>query len=255
MPQFGFGAGTLFMLRTDVSGTTPIEIGGLQDCSAELSATTKEAYGGFQFPIAIARGKGKIDFKAKMVEIYGAAYANLFFGSAAVVTAAQLKQAYREGPTAIPATPFTVTVTNGATWVEDLGVINAATGQPLTALASGTPAAGQYVASAGGSYLFSSADHTSGISVQISYLFSYSTSGNLLTVSNPQMGLNPVFQAVFNVPYTAPTGVQNLLLKFNACVSSKLSFPSKLDDFMITEFDFSAFADSGNNILSLSTVD
>jgi len=235
-----------------------LEFAGFQDLSIDFSATNKEAYGSLQFPIAVARGKGKISCKAKQVTIKGSIYRDLFFGSGATSSVGQLKQAYKEGPTAIPVTPFTLQVSNHATFVDDLGVINVATGLPLTKVAFGqTPAAGQYtvdltVGATLGTYLFASADNVSGISVYISYTYTYAASGTKLVIANPQLGLNPVFQAVFNLPYTSPTGVQNFLCKLNACVAEKTSIASKLDDFSIPEFDFGAFSDASGNIATLS---
>jgi hypothetical protein len=253
--QFGFGAGTLIACRTDVTPSTPREFAGFQDISIDFSGAIKEGYGTYQWPLAVARGKGKIACKAKALLINGQIYQDLFFGSAATATVGQLKESYKEGPTAIPGTPFQITVVNGATFVDDLGVINSATGAPMTNIGSGTPAAGQYKFSAAGVYTFSSADNVSGISVQISYTYTYATSGTKLVIANPQMGINPVFQAVFNLPYTAPgVGVVNFLCKLNACVSEKLGLASKLDDFMMPEFDFEAFADASNNLMTLSVV-
>jgi len=39
-----------------------------------------------------------------------------------------------------------------------------------------------------------------------------------------------------------------MVLKLNACVSSKLTFPFKNTDFMISEMDIMAFADASNSI-------
>ena len=106
MSQFGFGAGTLITWRTDVSPSTPVEIGAFQDLSVDVSGAIKEGYGGYRWPIALAGGKGKIDCKAKSLLINSHVWSDLFFGNAAVVSTGQLKQAYKE-PQAVPTTGLT----------------------------------------------------------------------------------------------------------------------------------------------------
>ena len=44
---------------------TPVPFGALQDVSMDISSSKKELYGQRQFPLAVARGTGKIDCKAK----------------------------------------------------------------------------------------------------------------------------------------------------------------------------------------------
>ena len=95
--------------------------------------------------------------------------------------------------TAIPTTPYqiTPTVPSSGTWNGDCGVVNAATGEPLTLVTSG-PTAGQYSVSAG-VYTFSSADNGSGISVKISYAYSWTTgsSGQNQIILNQLIGYTP----------------------------------------------------------------
>jgi hypothetical protein len=43
-----------------------------------------------------------------------------------------------------------------------------------------------------------------------------------------------------------------LALVLNACTAMKLSLPTKIDDYEIQEFDFSAFADATGTIGTLS---
>lgn len=261
--QFAFGAGTLFGVRTDVANSTPVEFAALQEGSVEFSASTKEAKGGYQFPLAVARGTGKISCKSKMVTINGRIFSDLFFGVAQTV--GQLMEAYHEAAVAIPTTPFTITGANGATWVDDLGAVYgpllsdgtacSLSGQPFTKVGSAaTPIAGQYKVAAGGIYTFSSADNVSKYMAAISYTYTYAAAGNRIVVANQLLGVNPVFTAVLNVPYTGPSGQLNLLIKLHACVAEKLTFATKLEDFIIPEFDFACFADSSNNLATISFV-
>lgn len=74
--------------------------------------------------------------------------------------------------TNIPANPgpYTITVTNAASFVKDLGVIKDGT-TPMTRISGGTPATGEYIVDElTGIYTFSAADNTD--AVEISYQYS-----------------------------------------------------------------------------------
>ena len=78
--MFAFGSGVLLGTRTDVANATPVNFGLVQEVQLDLQFTAKELYGQYQFPVAIARGQGKATGKAKMAQISGLAFNNLFFG-------------------------------------------------------------------------------------------------------------------------------------------------------------------------------
>src|SRR5260370_12671 len=242
--MFAFASGVLLGFRSDVANSTPINFGLIQEATFDISFTMKELYGQKQWPVAIARGTGKITGKAKMARISGLAFNNLFFGQ--TLAAGQLNTSFAEGPTSIPTTPFTITVVNSATFVDDLGVINAATGLPFTKVASG-PTAGQYSVAAG-VYTFASADNVSGIKVLISYTYTLAATGEKITVTNQLSGTTPTMQAQF---FTTFQG-NPLSVKFPNCVSTKLAIASKLEDFMIPEIDFSCYADAADNVMTWS---
>jgi hypothetical protein len=243
MPQFAFGGGALYAVRTDIANATPTKFGALQDVQLDFSGDLKELYGQGQFALALARGKAKIEGKAKFAQINGAIFNNLFFGQ--TLTTGQSLVAQNE-PALVPAgAPYQVTAQNGTAFALDLGVFYAQTGAPLTKVAS-SPAQGEYAA-AGGLYSFAAADE--GAAVLLNYEYSAST-GTRIVLGNPLMGLAPTFQAVFAEQY----GGKQLTLQLNACVASKLSFPTKQDDWSISELDFQAQTDPAGNVgfLSLS---
>jgi hypothetical protein len=196
--------------------------------------------------VAIARGTIKTTGKAKVARISGIAFGNLFYGVSPV--AGQIATSFADGPTAIPATPFTITVANAATYVDDAGVINATTGLPLT-LVPASPAAGQYsVNTSTGVYTFSSADNVAGTRVLISYTYGITSSGQKIAVANQLLGTTPTFKAKF---YTTFQG-QAISIQLNNCTANKLAFDTKLEDFIIPEFDFSCFADASGNVMTWS---
>lgn len=244
--MYSFGSGILSGQRTDIANSTPVNFGLLQEITIEENATIKELYGQFQRPIVEARGTIKTTGKAKLARISGMAFANLFYG--VTPASGQVATAFAEGPTAIPATPFQITVANAANFVDTGDVINAATGLPLTLVAS-APAAGQYsVNLATGVYTFSSADNIAGVKVLITYTYNITGSGQKIVVTNQLLGTTPTFKAKF---FTTFQGVP-VSLQLNSCTCSKLSFQTKLEDFVMPEFDFSVFADPAGNVMTWS---
>jgi len=240
--MYSFGSGILIGTRTDIAEATPVNFGLVQEVTIEESASVKEIYGQYQYPLVSARGTIKTTGKAKVARISGLAFANLFYG--VTPAAGQLATSFAEAGTVPSNSPYTVSVANAATFADDDGVVYASTGLPLTKVTS-SPASGQYSVSAG-VYTFASSD--AGKAVLTSYTYTLTGSGQKLTITNPLLGTSPTFQALF---YTTFQG-QAISLKLNNCISSKLSFQTKLEDFTMPEFDFSCFADSSGNIMTWS---
>ena len=63
-------------------------------------------------------------------------------------------------------------------------------------------------------------------------------------LTNQLMGFTPTFKATFYTTKTTQSVPAGLALVLNACTATKLSLPTKIDDYEIQEFDFSAFADA-----------
>jgi hypothetical protein len=254
--QLAFGAGALWGNRTDAtgSGIGPDQFAILQDVQIDWDWTTKELWGQFQYPVDIARGQGKITGRAKFARIFGAIYGDLFFGQAPAM--GQLTVSENEAAT-VPATgPFQITVANPSTFSDDLGIYygsGANAGARFTRVT--TPAAaGQYAVNpATGVYSFSAADANA--LVQVSYLYASTTSGKKLVITNPLAGFTPTFKATFYTLKSTLGVPAGLALVLNACTATKLSLPSRTDDYEIQEFDFSAFADATGTVGTLSTLE
>jgi hypothetical protein len=247
--QLSFGSGALWGERTDLtgSGIGPRQFGVLQDIQIDFDWTDKELYGQLQFPIAIARGQGKISGKAKFAQILGLLYSDMFFG----VTPAtgQFAVAELEAAAVPAAAPYSVAVANAASYIDDLGVVYAGNGKRFNRLTTPS-AAGQYsVNFTNGVYTFAAAD--ANMPVLVSYTYNIATGGNKLTLTNQLMGTTPVFRATFYTTY----GGQGTALRLNACTANKLSLPTKIDDWTISELDFMAFADASGTIGYLSTIE
>jgi hypothetical protein len=251
--QTGFGSGAMWGTPlTDAFGTaianpSPSLFGVMQDVSIDISGDVKELFGQNQFPVAVGRGKAKIQGKAKFAQINGRLINDLFFGQTAA--AGLLAVVYDTVGAVIPSTPFqiTPTVPGSGTWSQDLGVRDS-NGITMTRVASG-PTAGQYMVAAG-VYTFATAD--TGKTVFISYQYTgTSTVAQKSVVSNVPMGYAPNFRCDF---MNAKDGKQLSLTLF-ACVATKLTIATKQDDFIIPEMDFSGFADAAGRVLQWGTAE
>ena len=240
--MYSFGSGVLIGTRTDIANATPVNFGLVQEVTLNEAASVKELYGQFQHPVAIARGTIKTTGKAKVARISGLALASLFYG--VTPTAGQLATAFAEAAAVPLAGPYTVTAANSTTFADDCGLVYAATGLPLTRVAT-APTVGQYTLAAG-VYTFASAD--AGKAILLTYTYQISATGQKFAVTNQLLGVTPTFQAQF---YTTFQG-QAVSLKLNNCTSSKLAFQTKLEDFVLPEFDFSCFADATGTVMTWS---
>jgi hypothetical protein len=146
------------------------------------------------------------------------------------------------------AAPPTATAANGGTFDLDLGPLYSETSEPLT-LVTGTPTlSGTYaVNNTTGVYTFSPADQ--GVGVLLNYTYTDASTGFRILGTNLLMGATPRFEAVFTQNY----GGNSTTLKLLACTSSKLTMPTKIDDYVINEIDFMAYANAAGNVFELST--
>ena len=203
--MFLFGSGIMWGTPlTDASGAaianpTPLIFGTLQDTEVDIKFELKQLHGQNQFAVAVGRGKGSISGKAKMADIRAGFLETVVFGVSG--TAGLTSMVYDTVGTAVPATPFQVTVTppNSGTFSADLGVISSITGRALTRVAS-APASGQYSVTVGGQYTFAAADQ--GVVMYINYRYTASsTVAQRMTITNLPMGYAPTFRADFYGPY------------------------------------------------------
>jgi hypothetical protein len=241
--QYSFGSGVLYGRSIDTVNATPVRFGALQGVSLDFSFTVKELYGSFQFPIALGRGTGKITGKADFAQINAQAYNDLFFGTGNVATGA-LRTAVGETATV---TANIVTASHNSTFVNDLGVIRSSDGAVFTKVAN-VPVGTQYACNTStGVYTFNASQANAGVA--ISYTYNDANSGKQISITNQLLGTSPQFAAVFTETFNG----KSMTIALNACMSSKLSMSTKLEDFTIPAFDFMAFADASNNIGTINT--
>lgn len=246
--SYAFGSGNLWATPlidangNTIANPTPVKFGELQDSQIDISRDLKELIGQNQFPVAVAVGKGKVSIKSKFARINGQMLDAVFSGqgyTSGTLTAINNDTA----GAAIPASPYQLTVTppSSGTYVADLGVIDA-NGNPMTRVAS-APATGQYTVTTGGQYTFAAAD--TGKTVFINYRYTATaTSAKSVAFKNLPMGQTPIFGLDLTVGYAG----KSVVWRFPQCVSGKLTFGTKQDDFTVLDMDISAFADGAGNV-------
>ena len=239
--MFVFGSGVLIGTPT---GGSPINFGLVQEVSLNVQVTTKALYGQNNFPVAIGSGTRKMTGKAKVARISGQALGSLFFG-ASPAAGTSITQ-FGEAATVPASGPYTYTTNNHATFTADQGVVYASSGLPFKQVAS-APIVGQYSVAAG-VYTFSSADASA--ATLISYNYTNATAGENIAVNSQLIGPTINFSA--NLFATDPTtGKQFSMLLYN-CVAEKLSFGTKLEDFVVPELDFVCFANATGQVCQMN---
>lgn len=247
-PEIQFGVGNLIATRTDIANQSPVLFGVIQDVQLDIDYTLKELYGQYQSPVDVARGALKITGKAKTASIYSQLYNSLFFGANSLNTTAILLFALSEAHSVPGTGPYTVTVTNAATFVGDQGVFYSTTGVQLTQVASGSEALGKYsVNSSTGVYTFSSSDASAAL--LFNYDYTASSGGFKTSYTNQLMGAGPTFSVLLANSYNS----QVLNARIYAAKSSKLSLPFKNQDYVLQDFEFTCFANSAGNVIDLTT--
>lgn len=238
--QYFFGSGSLYGRQTGVSNPTPIRFGAIQDVSVDISFTTKALFGQYQFPLAVARGQAKVSGKASFGQLSGLAFNNLFFGETSLGTTPTVT-AIDELQTV---SANTATVTFNSTYVEDLGVLSVAAGTIMQRVASAPSGSGNYsVNETTGVYTFNSAMNNLAVAISYDYTTAAGT-GTSIVMANQLSGSAPTFMLVLAGSFQSKA----VRLKLNACMSSKLSMATKMDDFTLPQFDFEAFSDTSGNV-------
>jgi hypothetical protein len=234
--MYFFGSGVLIGTLPGAN-PTPVNFGLIQEATYEESGTLKSLYGQYRRAIAVGAGTIKTTLKAKSAKISGLMLASLFYGVA--LSTGQVATIIGESGTVASGA---YTVANSGAWTQDQGVIYANTGLPLIRVAS-APTVGQYTVAAG-VYSFNASDN--GNKVLVSYNYTIAGSGQKFTIPNPVLGNTISFGAnLFGIDPT--TGLSVTLQLFNV-VMAKASFGTKLEDFMLPDFEDECYVNAANNL-------
>lgn len=252
--RIAFGSGQLFALPYSFSGGTPgtnplspVWFATLQDVDVTIDATIKELRGNSQFPDDTAIADKKITWKAGYGRFSIDTWNNIYFGD--VISTGSYANGTGAG-TGVPQVQesttlnsTTYTVINHTYFSEDMGVIYASNLQGFQKV-TGVPTKGQYNVSAG-TYGFSSSDNNT--TVLVSYRYGI-TSGRVLVVQNHVQGWGPSFEMLLSQPYQELTsGIPNYLDLY-ACKCGKLTSPLKRVDYLISDLEGQAFANSAGYV-------
>lgn len=242
-----FGPGSLYITRTDVANSTPINIGYAQEFSLDEAAEVKDLFGQNKYALVSAVGTIKLTGKIKAAMISGIALNNAMHGS--TFSTGQIQAVLGESGT-VPGTPYQITTAAGVLTEADLGVVRQSDLSPYTKVSS-SPATGQYSVSVStGVYTFAAADTTN--TVYISYTKTVAGSGQKKTIANTAIGTNPTFQIDYSTSLIVAGTARPILVRVYACVAHKLNHNFKLTDFMMPELDFSAYQNASGNVWLVS---
>jgi hypothetical protein len=246
MPNLQFGTGVLYGFPSGgnlPTNPTPIRL-LLQEVSIDFKGDLKKLYTQSQFPLATARGKIDVTGKAKIVD-YDPDPINQLFWAQNIATGMTVF-VDQELDTIPTASPFTVTVTNAATFDVDNGVTYTTgtnAGQVLLNVSPAAPATTQYsVNTTTGVYTFAAVDNTRGVA--ISYTYVNSTRGKTITLTSELMGYAPTCRMDFWNNFRS----KMIGIRLNSATLGSWSYPSKLEDFWVSDVAFDANLDSGGNL-------
>jgi hypothetical protein len=225
----------LVAFKPQGTNQTPQQIGLASDISVDFDQEKILVYG--QKKVAIDSFDGKLSIKGSLkMGAWGAqTFAAVVGGS---TTATGSKVGILDEQFTVPTTPFKVTVANGATFFEDLGVIDMNTGLAMIRGATST-GTGVYAVNEGtGEYTFNTADaaHV----VRISYSYTAAAVGKTVSYTNALMGQSAQFQlSAFNSYGTKKYGY-----RFPAVVFDKFSPGMKMGAIGDASISFQAIEES-----------
>ena len=219
---------------------TPISLAIIKSATIDVKSTDKPLMGNKMSAVDVATVglsiSGKINTSDWDARLVGMVIPGTSTGTG------QTKAATHSATVPAVAGPYTITVTNSATWVTDLGVVNLSNGVVMTRVAGGAEATNKYSVAAG-VYTFHADDTLD--SVAISYTYTAVT-GTTLTSTNQTSGATAGYALrLFDPPGgTRENGIYLPAVKF-----SNLSLGMKIDDWTETSLDFTAYEDATGNLV------
>jgi hypothetical protein len=239
-----FGLGQVALIPSGAT-PTPVPVALLTDVKIEGSYKEVEFRGNKQFPQEIAFGEGGLKITAKNANINGATLSALLAGSTSA--AGSVLGVLGELVT-IPGTPYQVTVANGATYADDLGVLDLTANKWLTRVAAGATT-GQYVLNAAtGQYTFAAADTTHNLSAN--YAYTSPSIGVTVTLNNQLAGTTPLFALACYNAYTIGGTTRYMGVRFPAVVCPKLSLSLSPAKFTEQDLSFTVRQDASSALVA-----
>lgn len=179
-----FGIGFLSIVPAGTN-PTPIRVAVLKEINVKTTVDFEELYGEEVDPIDTADKSRSTEITAKASGMNALLYAAAFGTTATTGMVTPIK----DETATIPATPFQVTVAQGATFALDCGVLDTTAGIVMTR-GSSADAAGKYsVNTVTGVYTFNTSDSSHNVS--ISYLYTDNVNGKTVAIGGALAGAAP----------------------------------------------------------------
>ena len=237
-----FGSGRMFAIA-NLANPTPARALVAQSQTIDLKRKVESLFGENQLAAEIGAGEMEVTGKVEYGKFNPRMFADIMLGVGS--STGSYAEADGEAGTVAGTGPYIITVINSATWLTDLGVIDVATGNRMTRVASGPVAAKSYTVTAG-VYTFATGD--SGSNKLISYSYTSSTVGETVTATNQLQGLTGSFQAVHVMPW----GTEQSMVVFNKCLAAGASIANKKSGFGSQSLDFTAGCDTTGTLGTFS---
>ena len=237
-----FGAGRVFA-RTSIINPTPVRSLVPQSQSIDFKRKVESLFGERQLAVAIGAGEMEVTGKVEFGKTNARVFSDIMLG--VNQSTGSFLQADKEAGTVPGTSSYVITAANATNFQFDLGVINASTGAIYTRVAPGSEVAGASysVVESGvnkGKYTFAVGDANG--NMLISYVYSSSTIGTTISITNQMQGLTGLFQAVHVLPW----GAQQDMIVFNNCLAASTGISAKKSGFGMTSLDYHASADNSD---------
>jgi len=227
---------------------TPQELKTIQEISVDWKGKNVELRGQYLVPvdarIADVSITGKFTVGTyNLNQLNQLLFAGVLTTSASAIDRINADEAHTITEAGSPPTVNTITVTNSATFTEDLGVSLGTSSAQFVRVAS-SPSQGQYSVAAG-VYTFNIADV--GSAVVISYVDNGGAGASLALPNNLQ-GQSPIFELDALIPaQDAAAGFMGYRF-YNCRATGMKLLTGKNNDFQKVEVDFSVFCPIGQNV-------
>jgi hypothetical protein len=254
-----FGTGRLFQIPA--GGGARLPYGDLKEASVDMKVDLKEIYGEGGYPIAVADGHRTIDVTAQHYALRLDTLANDLGVAAPAANAAAIS--WDEAGTVPSATPYTATLSQGATYAANTLVLkvfvkpagsSVATPVIYQIVPAGSEVAGRSASvSATGVVTFAAGD--AGQAFQATYSYG-STNGQSITLTNTfQNSTTPMQMVLAKRDKSIIDGsVGQLILTLNAVRFGGIKLTYTEGDFTVNDRTFKAFADPSGTVGTLQFV-
>lgn len=225
--MYQFGVGALFAKFPDGSS---VEFGTLQDCNVDFSFDKKELYGRQQFPVKIARAKGKVDCKATYADIKAEALNIVLNGN---ISNGELKVAEPFNVVVPDSGEVVIDLPTGAALNQVLKVYNVSgtTKVPMVEVDTATPTvSGTYYVDDGAAAIAGSRTYT--VTTNFANGDDVTIEGQTFTAVSGTPGAGE-----FGIGGTIANSISNLVAKINAnaVINAKFTATKTATTFTLTE--------------------